>query len=576
MSDGVCWSFVASGRVHKASLLWPASLALTLVGCHVDLSGLNQLFSSDPTYLSLPGTRIGSGKYSGASIVGTNASGAHVIAFDAKVSPNVLTIFPFSGGKSCSTAPANGYLALDFGVRSTIPAIVGYHEKSGSDTLLHLTTMDCKETLPPIKDRNYPLDATFDTPPGYLAVDSTGNLTFLDPFDKKTTIIANAARGTRVVQNKIWSIETPQLVVRDMQLNELARYGTRVTEFDLAQNAGVSVMYVDATCDAGASPCPGDLFQVTDALGTAQKIDSNACNVIFPVHWGGLGVSYRSPCTDRTLVVYGRSSSHATPSKTVVGDSVLGSPDVDLIGSTPYVFYEKSDDPKASTGTLYGGVLGMDLESIADGVQRDSSRGAPVIDKIGSEWRMTVDYDSSAQTGRLVTWSPGKSLTQIATGITQISGSVAIVNFDGSVGDLVALNGATVSKPLAHKVPRQRVLVDDPGTAVIADYDGNAGTLLVAPAGTVDFEEVTKGITTDELSNGSVAFLQSLPAIGYLHDFDDQSGTGILGARIIETGDTFDIGIRASEWGEYGWPEPGILYITPEGDASGIWFARLQ
>jgi len=53
-----------------------ASFTLVLAGCHVDLSGLNQLFSSDPTYLSLPGKRIGSGSYSLVSIVGTNASGA--------------------------------------------------------------------------------------------------------------------------------------------------------------------------------------------------------------------------------------------------------------------------------------------------------------------------------------------------------------------------------------------------------------------------------------------------------------------------------------------------------------------
>jgi hypothetical protein len=92
----------------------------------------------------------------------------------------------------------------------------------------------------------------------------------------------------------------------------------------------------------------------------------------------------------------------------------------------------------------------------------------------------------------------------------------------------------------------------------------------------VDFEEVVKGITLDELNNGSVTFLRSFPGIGYLRDFDEQSGTGILGARIIETGDTFDVGIRASEWQEYGWPEPGILYVAPEGDTAGIWFARLR
>jgi hypothetical protein len=576
MKDGVCWPFVASGRVHKASLLWPASLALSLAGCHVDLSGLNQLFSSDPTYLSLPGTRIGNGKYSGVSVVGTNASGAHIAAFDASVTPNALTIFPFNGGKGChSKASPFQYYPLDFGVRSTVPAIVGYLEHSGSDTLLHLMGMDCTEGVAPIKDKNFPIDATFDDPPGYLALDSSANLTFLEPWNKTTKIVAPSTHGPRIVQDKIWSIESSQLVVRDMQLNELARFGSNVREFDLAQNGGVRVMYVDGTCAAGASPCSGDLFSITDALGTPQKIDSDACNVIFPSHWGGLGVSYRSPCADRQLVTYGSVSIGGTPTKTIIDDSVLGSPDVDLMGATPYVFYEKSDDPKASTGTLYGGVLGTTLESITDGVTRDSSRGAPIIDKVADGWRMTVVSDST-QGGRLVTWAKGGSLQDVASGVAQISGNFAIVNFDGSVGDLVALNGATVSSPLAHRVPPQHILVGDPGTAVVADYDGNRGTLLVAIDGSNDFEEVSKGITISEMKNGNVAFLQSLPAIGYLHDFDAESGTGILGARLLETGDTFDIGIRASEWGEAGWPEPGIFYVAPEGDAAGIWFARLR
>src|SRR6185295_4159631 len=102
------------------------------------------------------------------------------------------------------------------------------------------------------------------------------------------------------------------------------------------------------------------------------------------------------------------------------------------------------------------------------------------------------------------------------------------------------------------------------------------GTLLVAPADTTDFEQVAKKVTVDELGNGSIAFLQSLTAIAYLHDFDGESGTGVLGVRLIETGDTFDVGIRASEWLEAGWPEPGMLYVSPEGDAAGIWFARLR
>jgi hypothetical protein len=546
-----------------------------LAGCHVDLSGLNQLFNSDPTYLSLPGKRIGSGQFSRVSIVGTNASGAHVAAFDASSSPTVLKIFPFTGGKGCTTGPAAEYTPLDFGVRSDVPPIVGFHDNRSATARLHLTGLDCKEPLPPIEDRNFPVDATFDGPPGYLTFETSGAITFLEPWKSKRQVIAEHAKSARFSQDRLWSIEAGELVVRDLGLEVVARYGTNVTEFAVS-DAPARIAYVEGTCATGASPCAGDLFLVTSVPGTAKKVDSDACSVVFPRRWGGQGVSYRSPCVDRRLVVYGPTkSSGGDPSRIVLGDVILGNPDVDFMRGTAYVFYAKADDSKPG-GTLIGGVLGEPLATIGEHPTRDSSQGAPIVDKAGSAWRATIEFDDKLAAGRLVTWETGGELTEIAANVTQISGSVAIVDYDGSVGNLVQLSGTTISKPLARKVPRRGILSGDPGIAVIADYDGDVGTLLVAAGDTLDFEPVAKKITLAELSNGSIEFLRSLNAIGFLHDFDEDSGTGILAARLIETGDTFDVGIRASEWSEVGWPEPGILYVSPEGNAAGIWFARLR
>jgi hypothetical protein len=549
----------------------------------VDLSGLNQLFSSDPTYLSLPGERIGSGKFSDVSIVGTNASGARVVAVDARGADPVLTIFPFGGGKSCSTGPtATSANPLDFGVRSDVPPIVGYQERTDSGLLLHLITLDCKEGLPPLPDKNWPLSGTFDDPPGYLAIDSSANLTFLEPWKGKQTVVAPNTHNTRVVNDKqIWSIEGGKLVVRDMQLNMLAQYGANVTEFDFTPDSTARAAYVDATCAPDATPCGGDLYVVPDTLGEAKKVDSDACHVIFPVRWGGLGVSYWSPCADHHPVVYGRATASSdalsTEARFVLGTSIAGSPDVDLMGDTVYAFYvETHGDPKAGNGTLRGGPLGQPAVDIAERPARDGARSAPIIAKTGSAWRVEVDYDSKAGVGRLVTWSPDAGLTEVATNVGQISGSVAVVDYNGTIGNLVHISGSTISKPLARRVPVQRILVDTLGIAVVANYDGTHGDLMLAPAGTNDFEKVASGVSPDQLQDGTVAFLQSLSAIAYLHDFDTDTGVGVLGARLIETGDTFDVGIRASEWGEYGWPEPGILYVSPEGDAAGIWFARLR
>jgi hypothetical protein len=558
-------------------------MAFLAAGCHVDLSGLNQLFSSDPTYLSLPGSRIAGGYYSDVSIVGTNASGAYVAAFDSSsASQIVISIFPFSGGKGCSTGSARRYLTLDFGVRSTVPPILGFQEPTQDGTYLHFASLDCKEGVPPLLDRNWPLSATFDDPPGYLALDGHGSLVFSEPWKRRQTTVAEAVRGPHVYQDKIWAIEGTHLVVRDKKFEMLAEYGTNVTEYDFAPSPVTRVAYVDGTCAPGTIPCSGDLYVVTDALEDPKRIDSDACNVVFPARWGGLGMGYTSPCAERRSVVYGSVHRNdpgpgVSDVRVVVGDSMLGSADVDFLGNDAYVFYVKATDPKAINGELWGGKLGTSVAHVADSPTRDS-RGAPALDKVGSGFRFTADYDDmTTRVGRLVAWTPGSELVELATGVVQVVAPVAIVNFDGTVGDLVAFQGVTVSKPLAHRVPKQRVLIDDPGIAVVTDFDGKSGVLRVAPAGTTDFEKIASGVTPAEFGDGRVAFLQSLGGIGYLHDLDPANGVGILGARIIETGDLFDIGVRATEWGEYGWPEPGILYVSPEGEGkSGIWFARLR
>src|SRR5262249_31794930 len=154
-----------------------------------------------------------------------------------------------------------------------------------------------------------------------------------------------------------------------------------------------------------------------------------------------------------------------------------------------YVFYVKADDPKAVNGELWAGQLGQSLEHIADDPGRDGRNG-PAVDKAGSGFRFTADYDPDSQLGRLVTWMPGSPIVEIATRLQQIAGPVAVVNFDGTVGDLVGLHGSTVTKPLAHGVPDQRILVDTPGIAVVTDYDGKRGTLRVAPGASTDFEKV--------------------------------------------------------------------------------------
>jgi hypothetical protein len=408
-------------------------------------------------------------------------------------------------------------------------------------------------------------------PPGFLALGGGGKLTFLDPWSSKTTLVATGASVPQFTDDqstgtaKIWTIEAGQLVARSYAFEELARYGKNVTEFAHTTDSVTRVAFVDDS----------ELFVVTDELKAPERVATDACQVSFPSGWGGFGLSFLSPCADRRLVLYGsRHRSDPGPGKSdetlVVGGPVVGNPAVSFDGDTALAFFVKNDEPGAKNGALYGGALGKAAEHIGDTPQLSRTH-APVVSHKGSAWNVLVDVGNGV--GRLVQWKPGATAKELARDVEEVSGSLAIVNFDGTVGDLARISADQPVTVLARKVPPGGFDTDtDIGTAVVTDFDGTTGTLEIAPPDDdTRFEAVATGVRASGFQ-----FIQSLNGVGYLRDFDASRGVGTLGVRVVTTGDTFDADVRASEWREVGWPEPGLLYVVPDGNSAGIWFARLK
>jgi hypothetical protein len=558
---------VTSARIRATSRLWPASVAMLVAGCHIEFSGLKDLFDPNPTYLDLPGRRLDEGHFEKASVDGTDASGAYVIAFDTQADTTRLAILPFAGGHGCRTGHADRYQGSQFGTRSDITPFVQFVENATgtTPTRLHMANQHCEEPLAAIDGSAFPFGTAGGGGPraGYLTLTSSADLLFLQPWADKQTTVSSHTTDSAVAGDKLWSIEAGQLVVRNFAFVVLGRFGADVKEFDVTPNAVTRAAYVDGT----------DLFVVTDKLDTAVKIDSDACNVAFPSGWHGLGVSYNSPCSTRRLVLYGSAHlSDAGPGvsdvKHVLGDGALGVPSVAFSGNDAFAFFVSGDDPKAGSGALWGGAIGEPPEHIGDQAQVNRSK-SPVMTRFGTSWQTLVDV--SGGVGSLIRWKPGAPSKELAQRVEEVATPLAIVNYDGKVGDLVHFDGSGISRVLARRVPRRGIVSDTEGLAVLAESDGSQGTLLVSPPDSTTFETVATNVPT-----GSFHFIQELHGIGYLRDFDAPSGTGELGIRVVETGDTFDVGVRASEWHEVGWPEPGILYIVPAGVHAGIWFARLK
>jgi hypothetical protein len=534
---------------------------VVLSGCTIDFSGLSDLFDSTPTYLDLPGRRVASGHFQRAIVDGTEPANSFFIANELGAATPRFAIFPFLGGPGCRTGRAD---SLPHFTSSPLPSFVTYVENAsaGNPRRLHFTNPRCGEPLPPVDTAGLPF-RTLDDPPGYLAL-ASGDLLFLEPWDKKRTVVAAAVSQVFPSDDKIWSVEDGQLVVRDLKFKVLQRLGTDVKEFDVTDSSVPRVAFVDGT----------DLFVVTDKFETPKKIDSDVCSVQFPSGWHGRGIAYFSPCDAQQLVLYG--SAHASDpgpgendTRYELGANVVGDPAIGFLGDQTFAFFMSKADADSPT-ELFGGPITETPEHIADSPQTSSGRpnvGTPAVSRVSDLWETKVDVEGNV--GRLIRWKPGAPPKEIARGVEYRDDPLAIINFDGKTGDLVRVDEGGVSRVLARGVPSKGILSSDDGLAAVTDSDGSLGTLIVAPTGTSAFEKVAARVH-------DFHFIQNLHGIGYLQDFDNTAKTGLLGVRVVATGDTFELGVRASEWTEVGLPEPGVMYVVPDGERAGIWFARLK
>ncbi len=587
----------------------------------MDLSGLSEILDAAPTYLNLPGQRLAVGRFSEPRVDGTDQAGAFIVAFDVSASPATLALLPFGGGQGCRTGRADSFQTSPFSARSSFEAYEQYiTDVSGTDRQLHFVDSSCKEPLAPIDATNrFAINPAqpFTDPPGFLVRTNSGDLVFVEPWVPEKTTVASGVASVSVTPKQVWTLENVtdpatgitrgQVVVRDLLFNELARFGTNVSQLTVRTSSPVEAAFIDigartassmtgvtealangnvATTREGppttagspatlaSTPAGGELFLVTDALETPKSIDTDACGPNLPSGYGGL--AYVSPCETRNLVLYGAADQSDQDKDTAterypLGEFALGPPAVRFLGNTGYYFFVAQPDPKQTNGALYGGAIGSEPVHIAD--HPTLSSFVPRVTTRSDTFQFIVDVTTvnKSQVGTLVAWTPKGTLTTLSQNVEEVDGNVGVVNFDGTTGDLVEIHASAVSSPLASGVPSGGVSSSSVGLAVIADASGSVGTLLVSGPDTIDLEPAATQVATS-----SFDFVESLSGVAYLHDYDETTGEGTLGVRVIDTGDTFDAGIRASEWEEVGWPQPGILYVVPSGSKEGIWFASLK
>lgn len=553
-------------------------LAAAALGCESDFSGFDDIVDPGPTFVALPGRKVASGRFTHLSIQGTETSGAYVVAWEQPGKHVVVASLDGSGGCRTNASAAEFSRRFPFALETPVDLFVPYVEvrpeaasPDGTTQFLHFANAGCQEPLPPIEFASLPRDTIvpFEDPPGFLATTARQELVFIEPWQSKSTVIATGVTQLTFSQEHMWTVENGAAVVRDRDLLEIARFGTEVTRVAVMLQGG-DAMFVDG----------GNLYSVKLFQGSVENeptlVDTDVCGLDVPVGWGGFGFSYLKPCAERRLVAYMRGQALAgqepMPERHELGADAVATPLV-LGPAVPFVFYLTNPDPLAERGALWGAKVGEPPERIGENTSLVS------VTPMGANerWRMIVDRDENG-VGRLVEWVPGETPRELVSGASEIVGSFVLGHVQNGIGEAVLLSyfedGAT--EVIATGVPPRGIVEGLENVAILSDYDGTSGKLLVWTPSTAEIEEIAQGVPVRGFE-----LIEELGAILYLRDYDPHivgpdMGAGLLGVRVLQTADTFDLDIAADRWGIVRWPELGLLYSSPVGTNPGIWFARIK
>jgi hypothetical protein len=556
---------------------------LGLASCHFESGGLEALFDGYASYINFPGDRLATGHFSRLRLDGDNQHGAYLVALE---NGQELTLVPLAGGAPCRVGTVSRHQIFRSGPEvSSMPApVVAYLESSDDQGRgpLSFVGPDCSRWSTGLTSAELP---RFAARAAYLVRDTRPEgdaLVAVDPWNRVTHEL-----GTRVADlqvdgetRAIWSIEGGQSVVRDSDLTELERFGTGVTELVLLGKEQAAIV------DAG-------VLSLVSEGGTVTPVATDACGSAAADPWNTPRdcLGYLAPCAEQTPNIYQVSTGSyfafegfGTPpgvnAPPLVTDwssprQVFFLTGAEKLGPTPGISSGPSSH-RGYVGTLWSSGFTLGTSSPVT-VERRAER-ALLSSILSCRWgdyaRMLVDYDGT--TGRLVEWQLSQML-ELATGVSEFSGCLAIASFDGTRGDLLAVpEGPRV---LAHGVPGLQgtsgVGSATNGLAVLSEYDGTTGTLLVFTGSpwnglSAAAETIARGVPL----GGFDAFLD-FPALGYLHDFDPALGAGTLAVRFLPSQDTFERP-GVSEWTQVTWPADGVVYAVPNGAEAGVYYAKAK
>ncbi len=508
----------------------------------------------------VPGQRLLAGPHYDLDIQADESGARFALARDAETE---LAIIDFARETHCRAGRAARYgnALLAPGKPALIPLLVD--DGTGGQRLA-FSTFGCERSAFEVAASGLPETSVegVETGSGVGLIVKTpgGGLSLVDPWSETATPLAESVRNADpiVAFDVFWWVDRGVITISDPSLEPLAYYGENVTEFTVSPE-DPELAYVEA----GEQPGRGGTLYAVDAasLDTPREVARDACAVRYLTVERRPKRVYLSPCSERRLVIQDR----ADDSVRVVSDNVASPPVIRSAGGEDVLAYITTDGTMATSGTLWMLRPESEPAAIIENVRPNQS---PVSLRGG----LLALVDWSDGRGRLVQWKDG-ALTDVAEGVTEI-GSLGrlenndltlLANFDGTTGDLVALDAELATYVLASGVPRDAA----EGDAFIANFDGSAGDLHL-----FDRASGSSSLLASGIGRGSFRFAVQFEGVMMLSDRKPEDNTTTLRVHLLESGREYVVHDGVTEAREVAFPSAGLLYNVVVGEEAGVWFSK--
>jgi hypothetical protein len=550
-------------------------LTLPAIGCSFDTQGARELIGGTATYVNFPGERWASGRFSGVSIGGDPKVGEYLLAFRDSVE---LTLTPAGSHETCSLGASNLYQGSWGFFDSRAPAIAFLEGADESDRgKLSFAFADCTVWSTGLEHAELPHFAS----ESFLVRDQRADgdaLVEVDPWNRTQREVASGVQQAyqEYFGGPLVTLEGSDLVMRDAQLR------SAVVAQDVSQvlkiNQGVAFL-------AGRK-----LGVLEGASAGYGLLDLDACELRPLIADGeSPGFSFLSPCDEHKLQVYagylGRvfqidepadgAGARVSLSPYVGDDRVLVLTDVSSL----------SAPDSRLLGTLWGGYLQGNVGPAAVLRKWGESAFMPPLGASPSfryrlPPRFLADFDGT--TGRLFEENDTSHPIELASGVTELDGNLAIVQADSGARQLL---GAFMGTPavLTSDVSSLKATswyspLDKEALAVVHDTGESAGAVDYAVLGQDDWYDAGKirfERAAENVRPSSVAW-SDFGAIGYLRDYDEQLGQGTLSLHFVDSRDDFEQS-GVAQWSESRLDDHNvILYTVPRGPNAGVWVAQVR